>query len=217
MRAIWASLLVLCLSACGAAPASEPSTAIQAMRDDFEAQVLAIENNHGDDAEALRKAAIEISNKVYGADWKVVAAEAKRSLAALPELDLSAYETATPIPSNFDGASMVAELAPFMSPAGLAMMRFWDANSVGFMVATMSIDLSRGNYSAALIGLKLGMVPGRVWRGKFKGEDVLAARYMRSIAIAPYTFSAEGMILPTFASVRVFDLLPAQQPAKAAP
>lgn len=209
MRAIWASLLVLCLSACGAVPASGPSAAIQAMRDDYEAQVLAMENNHGDDANDLRSAALEIANKVYGADWKVVATETKRSLAELPEIDLSGYEAATPIPSNFD-SSMMMELAPFLTPAGQAMMRFWDANSVGFMVATMSTDLSRGNYSAAMIGLKLSIVPGRVWRGKFKGEDVLAARYMRSMVIAPYTFSAEGMILPTFASVRVFDLLPAQ-------
>jgi hypothetical protein len=211
MRAVWASLLILCVSACGAAPASEPSAAIQAMRDDFETQVLAMENNHGDDADALRKAGLEIANKVYGADWKVVAAETKRSLAELPVLDLAAYEAATPIPSNFDG-SMITELAPFMTPAGLAMMRFWDAGSVGFMVATMSVDISRGNYSAAMIGLKLSMVPGRVWRGKFKGEDVMAARYMRQMVIIPYTFSAEGMILPTFASVRVYDL----QPAKAA-
>lgn len=209
MRAAWASLLVFCLTACGPAPASGPSAAIQKMRNDFEAQVLAIENDHGDDAEALRKAALEIAGKVYGADWKVVAAEAKRSLAELPELDLSGYEAATQVQSNFD-AGMPTELTPFMTPAGQAMIRFWDANSVGFMMATMSVDITRGNQSPSMLGLKLGIVPGRVWRGKFKGEDVLAARYMRSMAIAPYTFSAEGMILPTFASVRVYDLLPAK-------
>lgn len=215
MRAIWASLAVMCLSACGAGPASGPSAEIQAMRDSYEAQVLAIEKDHGDDAEGLQKAALEISQKVYGADWKVVGAEAKRSLAELPEIDLTAYEPLTPAPSNFDGFAM-QELAPFMTPAGQAMMRFWDANSVGFMVAPMSVNLTANNETPAMIGLKLGIVPGRVWRGKFKGEDVLAARYMRSMVVTPYTFSAEGVILPTFASVRVFDLQPAQQPAKAA-
>ncbi len=211
MRAIWASLLVLCLSACGAAPASGPSAAIETMRDRFEAEVLAIEKDHGDDAPALQRAAAAIAEKVYGADWNVVRAEAKRSVAALPKIDLSPYEAATPLPSRID-QSVARDMAMFMTPGGLASIRFWDAQTVGYVVAPIASDLTRGAESPAMIGMKIGLAPPRVWGGKFKGEDVIAIRHMRAMVLVPYTFSAEGMILPTFASVRVFDL----QPAKAA-
>lgn len=207
MRTGLAALLLICLVGCSP-PASEPSAAIKAMRDQFEAQVLAIEANHAGDPDGLRRAAVDIATSIYGADWNVARAEAQRSLAALPEIDLSAYETAAPTPSNFD-ASMLKDILPFLSAGGLASMRFYDANAVGQMIAPMSVDLMRDGDTAAMLGVKFSLVPGRVWRGVFHGEDVLAVRYFRSMVIAPYAFSAEGMILPTFASLRVFDLQPA--------
>lgn len=205
MRMVWAALLSLGLIACSAGPSPEPSPAIKAMRDQFEAEVLAIEKDYPGDANGLRAAAIDIAAKVYGADWNVVRAETQRSLAALPEIDLSVYETATPIPSMID-ASSLREVLPFMTPGGLAALRFWDAASVGFVVAPMSVDLTRDGDAAMMIGTKLSLVPGRVWRGKFEGKDVIAARYMRSVVIAPYTLSTEGMIVPAFESLRVYAL-----------
>lgn len=211
MRIVGAAFLFLWTAACSGTAPSEPSAAIKAMRDDFEAQVLAIEKDHPGDPDGLRQAALAIAEKVYGANWEAVRVETQRSLNALPEIDLSPYEAATPSPSNLDAASM-RDVVPFLTPGGLAAMRFWDAGSVGYMIAPMSVDLMRDGDTAAMLGTKFSLVPGRVWRGRFEGQDVLAARYFRSMVIAPYTFSPEGMIIPTLASLRVYDL----QPAKAA-
>lgn len=206
MRMVGAAFLILCAAACAVSvPASGPSAELLAMRNQFEREVLAIEQDYAGDADGLRQAALPIALKIYGANWEVVRAEAKRSLAALPEIDLTAYEKATPIPSNIDPASM-REVTPFLTPAGMAMMRFWDAQAVAFSIAPMSVDLMRGGDSAMMIGTKMLLVPNRVWRGKFNGEDVLASRYLRSMVIAPYTFTAQGMILPSFDRLRVYDL-----------
>jgi hypothetical protein len=206
MRTVWASFLILCVAACAVSPpANGPSAELLAMRNQFEREVLAIEKDHPGDAEGLRQAAMPIALKIYGANWEIVRAEAKRSLAALAEIDLAAYEKATPIPSNIDPTSL-REMTPFLTPAGTAMMHFWDAQAVGFMIAPMSVDLMRDGDSAMMIGTKMSLVPNRVWRGKFNGKDVLASRYLRSMVIAPYTFTAQGMILPSFDELRVYDL-----------
>jgi hypothetical protein len=205
MRALFA---MLWLSACAIAPAETagwPSPEIIAMRDQFEREILAIERNYPDNAEGLRAAGLPIALRIYGANWNAVRAEAKRSLAALPELDLSAYANAAPIAPAID-ASTMSEAMQFMTPAGLAMMRFWDASVVGYTVAPMTISLIRDGETAAMVGAKLALVPNRIWRGRFEGQDVLAARYMRAMVIMPYTFTPQGMIFPSFNKLRVYDL-----------
>jgi hypothetical protein len=177
------------------------------MRDRFEAEVLAMEKEHAGDPDGLRDAAMPIALKIYGADWSVVRAEAKRSLAALPEIDLSAYEAATPFPPRTDLGLMSAQMERFRTPAGLAAARFWDANIAGLAVAGMFSDLLRDGDAASMISMKMSLVPNRVWRGKQGGEDVLAIRYLRSLVIAPYTLTEEGLILPAFERVRVYGLL----------
>ncbi|HVY87415.1 MAG TPA: hypothetical protein VG942_01005 [Hyphomonadaceae bacterium] len=210
MRSLMIGLSLL-LAACSyETPTSGPSAAIQAMRQDFETRVLAAEKGHSD-AEDIRHAATGIALEVYGKDWNVVRAEAKRSLAALPALDLAPYETAPSSQSARpaeDVKSSMNEATEYLTPAGMAMMRFWDAQAVGGTLAPMFVNLSASGDPMALIGVKMSLVPPRTFRGKFKGADVLASRYMRSLVIAPYSMTAEGMILPDFEKVGVFDLKP---------
>jgi hypothetical protein len=179
------------------------------MEAEFERQVLAIEPQHPGDADGLRDAAIEIAARVYGKDWSIVRAEAQRSLAQLPEIDLAPYESATAPPLTRDAAGFTRTMAPLLTPGGLAAMRFWDARYAGGSLGPMAVDLSAAD-GAATIGMKMGLIPGRTYRAKFKGADVIAARYMRSMVIAPYTITDEGMILPQFEKVIVYPYQPPQ-------
>ena len=60
MRMVGAVLLFLLAAGCSAPAPSGPSAAIEGMRNDFEAQVLAIEKDYPGDADGLRKAAIDV-------------------------------------------------------------------------------------------------------------------------------------------------------------
>jgi hypothetical protein len=208
MRFTFILAVALCLAGCSpAGGASAPSRALLDMEAEFERQVLAIEPQHPGDADGLRDAATEIAAKVYGRDWSVVRAEAQRSLAQLPEINLAPYESAAATPPTRDAAGFMRTMAPLLTPGGLAAMRFWDARYAGGSLGPMAVDFSTVD-GAATIGMKMGLVPGRTYRGKFKGADVLAARYMRSLVIAPYTITDEGMILPQFEKVTVYPYQP---------
>ncbi|HEV7692944.1 MAG TPA: hypothetical protein VGO52_19065 [Hyphomonadaceae bacterium] len=200
-------ILAVALSLAGCSPpagnASSPSRALLDMEAEFERQVLAIEPQHPGDADGLRDAAIEIAAKVYSKDWSVVRAEAQRSLAQLPEIDLAPYESAAATTLTRDTAGFMRRMAPLLTPGGLAAMRFWDARYAGGSLGPMAVDFSAVD-GAATTGMKMGLIPGRTYRGKFKGADVIAARYMRSMVIAPYTITEEGMILPQFDKVTVY-------------
>ena len=191
------------------APQAGPSAAMVDLRDRFEAGILAVEGNYPSDPTGFQKAALSISKRVYGANWGVLRAEAQRSLAALPEIDLAPYAAlkapGSQIPPD-DLGSMLNQIMPYLEPAGYAMMRFWDASAVGSYVATLAVRLNIDKESPSVLGLKLALAPTRTYRGRFQNADVLATRYLRSMVITPYGLNAEGLIVPDFERVRVYPL-----------
>jgi hypothetical protein len=54
--------------------------------------------------------------------------------------------------------------------------------------------------------MKMALAPMRAYRGRFNGTDVLAARCYRSLVVTPYAWTADGLILPDFANIRVYPL-----------
>ncbi len=187
--------------------AEGPSAALIAMRDRFESEVLKIEDDYIGDAEGLRRALEPAAQRIFGADWSVVRAEAERSLRALPEIDLSVYAGATlgqtPFADLGDALNMTD---PNPSPAMFAMVRFYDASSVAILAATSIVRLPASELGVYDIGIRMSLVPLRAYRGRFEGRDVLAARYMRSMVITPYEITPEGIIMPDMAHARVFAL-----------
>jgi hypothetical protein len=209
MRPFLAVVALLAMLAYPAfAQAPQPSDRIIAMRDQFEAEFLAVEKTTGSDPEALTRAAAAISERIYGADWSVVRAESWRSIAALPVMDLSPYERRdAKTPFAEDGA-MLSEFRQMGSASRLAMMRFYDAQTVAsFAVttaATTVTPLDQFAMSPRRLSLFFALAPARFWRAQFKGREVLVGRYLRSLVVVPYGFTPEGLILPDLAGVLVY-------------
>jgi hypothetical protein len=205
MRAI---ILALALSHAAIPAAVAQDAAMVAMRDKFEAEVLAVEEEYGANVDGLRRAAMQIALRVYGSNWDAVRAEARRSLAALPGIDLAPYERLEQVgslPHKVSG-SVLDEIMPLMGKGGMAMLRFWDAQAVAFLTAAMGVQPDLSREGAAESAMKMTLAPMRAYRGRFKGADVLAARYYRSLVVAPYAWTADGLILPDFAHIRVYPL-----------
>lgn len=205
--------VVVLVAACAVRPAtavtppSEPSAAILALRDQFEAEVLAIEGKYADNIAGLQVAALGIAAQVYGQNWAAVRAEAQRSLSALPAIDLAPFATAKPVPNDMQEAE-AARLGQFTTRDGLALLRFWDAQQVAFSVGAAAAPIVIGDETAAMVGLKFQLVPPRAYRGTFRGRDVLVMRYYRSLVTIPFTVTADGLIRPDLAGVEVFALTP---------
>ena len=191
------------------APLAGPSAAMVDLRDRCEAGILAVEDNYPNDPTGFQKAALSISQRVYGSNWSVLRAETQRSLAALPEIDLAPYAALNPpggpIPPA-DLGSMLNQIMPYLEPASYAMMRFGDASAVGSYVATLAVRLNMDKESPSMLGLKLALTPTRTYRARFNNAGVLATRYLRSMVITPYGLNAEGLIVPEFERVRVYPL-----------
>jgi hypothetical protein len=205
MRAV---ILALALSHVAIPAAVAQDAVMVAMRDRFETEVLAVEDEYGADIDGLRRAAMQIALRVYGSNWDAVRAEAQRSLAALPEIDLAPYERldqAVSLPFGGKG-DVLDEIMPFMGKGGMAMLRFWDAQAVAFSTAAMGVQPDLAREGAARIAVKMTLAPMRAYRGRFYGAEVLAARYYRSLVVTPYTWTADGLILPDFAHIRVYPL-----------
>lgn len=205
MRAI---ILALAFSQATILAAVAQDAAMTAMRDKFEAEILAVEDRYGADVDGLRRAAMEIALRVYGSNWDAVRAEARRSLAALPEIDLAPYERLQQVGSlPFKvGGHVLDEITPLMGKGGMAMLRFWDAQAVAFLTAAMGVQPDLAREGAAKLAMKMTLAPMRAYRGRFNGSDVLAARYYRSLVVTPYAWTADGLILPDFAHIRVYPL-----------
>jgi hypothetical protein len=205
MRAI---ILALVLSHGAILAAVAQDAAMVAMRDKFEAEVLAVEDEYGADVDGLRRAAMQIALRVYGSNWDAVRDEARRSVAALPEIDLAPYERLEHVGSLSykDKGDVLDEILPFMGKGGMAMLRFWDAQAVAFLTAGMGVQPDMAREGAARIAMKMTLAPMRAYRGRFNGTDVLAARYYRSLVVTPYAWTADGLILPDFAHIRVYPL-----------
>jgi hypothetical protein len=205
---------VLALMSAFAGPAlaqdAAPSAAVLALRERFEAEILAIEDAYGMNDAGLINAAFDIAERVYGSNWDAVRAEARRSLAALPTIDLGAYAGLEPV-RPFAGRKGDEEQFVFMLRGSKgkwasAAMRFWDANTVAGFISGLAPPPSMERESAGLIGLKQGLVPMRAYRGRLEGMDVLAVRNWRSLVVAPYSFSDDGLIMPDLSGVRVYPL-----------
>lgn len=211
MRALLALLcLVFAPAAAFAQAVPSPSAEIIALRDRFEAAFVREERRYEGDARGLRQIAIRLGEDIYGEDWDAVRAEASRSYAALPEIDLEPY-------ARREGVQPLADIRMFRDlPEGaLAAMRFYDAEQVGnFVVAWFAMQHLFGMYdptdeSAAEIALRLTTISHymqpRVYRGRFEGRDVLAASMHRVFVIAPYTQHARGFLMPDVAALRLYE------------
>lgn len=206
MRLFLLTLLVLGLAACDAVTAgatSRPNPAFEAMRTQFEREILSIEGNYSD-AEELRNAALPVAQRIYGANWGLVRAEALRSIAALPEIDLTRYSVLAPERPQIDLSE--SDLGQMLSPGGLAAWRAYDANMVAFTMASMSVRPFEQGDSASMIGAKFALVGPRAYRGRLNGGEVLAVRYYRSLVTIPYMLTAEGLIKPDLQQVGIYPL-----------
>ncbi|MEQ1619172.1 MAG: hypothetical protein ABL883_12615 [Terricaulis sp.] len=209
MRKFVALLIILSLAACSPAivDSQRPSPAFEQVRSQFEREILAIEGNYSDGAE-LGAAAAPIAARIYGADWDLVRAEALRTFANLPEIDLTRYTGQPPAEPGFDATNIRAELQQMLNPGGMAAMRFYDANVAAFQAGSMAaLPFADGN-SSSMIGVKMALVGPRAYRGRWGGRDVLVSRYFRRLVIVPYSITPEGMYMPDFQHLTVFRLLP---------
>lgn len=209
MRAIAVVLASVTLAACSPAivDSQRPSPAFEQVRSQFEREILSIEGNYSDGAE-LGAAAAPIAARIYGANWDLVRAEALRTFANLPEIDLSRY-TGQPLEeSAFDPNNIRADLQQMLNPGGMAAMRFYDANVAAFQAGSMAALPFADGDSNSMIGVKMALVGPRAYRGSWGGRDVLVSRYFRRLVIVPYSITPEGMYLPDFQHLTVFRLLP---------
>ena len=214
MRTLGALLVILGLAACNPVALDSPrpdlqrpSPAFEQLRSQFEREILAVEGNYSDGAE-LGRAAAPIAARIYGAHWDLVRAETLRTLLAMPEIDLSRYVGQPPSEPSFDRSHIMAEMSEMLNPGGLAAMRFYDANAVAFQAASMSVRPFDDGDSSSMVAIKMALVGPRAYRGRMGGSDVLAARYFRRLVVVPYSITAEGMIMPDFAQLSVYPLLP---------
>lgn len=208
MRALF-SLLCLLIAPAAAFAQASPSAEIVALRDQFEAAFLQAERAYPDDEEGLRQIAARIGEDTYGQNWEAVRAEAARSLAALPEIDLARYEGKESARPWADLSAEERRVWLVMSPGVLAGMRFYDAQQVG-MFAASSLGLPHmmreSDVSAARLGALMAFAPTRVYRGRYEGRDVLAVRLQRVFVITPFAQHPRGMLIPDLAGVRIFAL-----------
>jgi hypothetical protein len=199
--------LALAIAAPAAAQQAAPSTSVVTLRDTFEAEILAIEGAYGNDHAGLLRAAVEAAQRVYGSDWDAVRAEAQRSLAALPTIDLAPYahlDPVRPFADKPDGGDMLA-FAMGKSKWAFAAMRFWDAQNVAAFIGAVA-PLKLDGDTPASLGVKMTLVPMRAYRGRLDGADVLAARNGRSLVVAGYSLTPDGLILPELVGVRIYPL-----------
>jgi len=210
-RFVRALPLIVALASPVSAQDLAPAAAIGALRDRFEAEILALEAATGKDEGGFLRAAIDIAERVYGSNWDAVRAEAQRSLAALPTIDLGPYERLEPV-RPFAGLQSGEDMLAFLLRGGtgskwaFAAMRFWDAGTVGSFLSGLAPPPGLDRSSSGAWALKQGFVPMRVYRGRLNGADVLAVRNWRSLVVAPYSLSVDGLILPDLAGVRIYPL-----------
>lgn len=200
--------LALAPAAALAQVAAGPSAEIISMRDRFEAEFLRMERSYEGDESGLREQAARIGEWVYSHDWEAVRAEASRSYAALPELDLSRYAGKESVRPWADLSESDKSVWRELPAGALAAMRLYDAQQVGYLVANLfalphmfdTLDLP-----SSRIGAIFPFAPTRIYRGRFEGRDVIAARVQRVFVIAPYIQHPRGMLVPDMAAVRLYD------------
>lgn len=210
MRALLALLCLLFAPAAAFAQgAPGPSAEIITLRDQFEAAFLHAERSYPDDEASLRAIAARLGEDTYGQNWEAVRAEAARSLAALPEIDLAPYDGKESARPWADLSAEERRVWLIMSPGVLAGMRFYDAQQVGVFAASalgFPHMMREGGLSAMRLGTLSAFAPTRVYRGRFEGRDVLGVRMQRVFAIVPYEQHPRGMLIPDLAGVLIFDL-----------
>ncbi len=209
MKLFCAILLATSLAACsGAVPAAtQPSPAFEVLRAQFEREILAMESNYSNGDE-LTQAAAPVAARIYGARWDLVRAEAQRTLAALPEIDLAPYRRLTSSPPAFIDQGLQQQMLEARDQPGvLAAMRLYDANIVAFSVGAASVNIREAGDPISMIGAKMALVGPRVYRGRAGINQVLALRYYRNMVVIPYAISTEGMIWPDYQHVAVYPLI----------
>lgn len=187
--------------------AQAQSARFLSMENTFEQRLAAL----GPELEGLSQSEIyeraaPVAESVFGADWRVVAAEARRALRALPTYDLAPYADAeAQLPfSDLEVPTLAPMTAALRSRGQMAALRFYDPRHVGLSTALFAVSMVDAEALTRERIYVSGMFANRTFRSRLGGETVLVTRVSDRVVVTPYVIDEAGMLKPELARVRVY-------------